>query len=55
MNPATNPVEVHVSEVRLTFETETTIGRILTQTKKSLERFLATALSSKLRLGKILP
>ena len=45
MNQATNPVQELIAEVRLGFETETTISRILGRTKKSLERFLANPAS----------
>ena len=45
MNQANNPVEELVTETRAAFETETTVGRILERTKKSLERFLANPAS----------
>ena len=45
MNQANNPVEELITETRAAFETETTVGRILERTKKSLERFLANPTS----------
>ena len=45
MNQANNPVEELITETRAAFETETTVGRILERTKKSLERFLANPAS----------
>lgn len=45
MNQVTNPVQELVAEVRAAFETETTISRLLGQTKESLERFLANPAS----------
>ncbi len=41
MDQVTNPVQELIAEVRLAFETETTISRILGRTKESLERFVA--------------
>jgi predicted metal-dependent enzyme (double-stranded beta helix superfamily) len=41
MNLVANPVEVLISAVRLAFETETTIDRLLGQTKEALQQFLA--------------
>ena len=41
MDQVTNPVQELIAEVRLAFETETTINRILGRTKESLERFVA--------------
>jgi hypothetical protein len=45
MSQPTNAVHVLIDEVRASFETETTIGRILARTKESLERFLANPYS----------
>ncbi|HSE89586.1 MAG TPA: hypothetical protein VLJ79_25455 [Candidatus Binatia bacterium] len=45
MNQATNPLQELIAEVRLGFETETTISRILDRTKESLEQFLANPAS----------
>src|SRR5512135_3623756 len=45
MSQSTNPVQDLIAEVRSTFETATTIGRILDRTKESLERFLANPAS----------
>ena len=45
MSQSTDPVQDLVAEVRSTFETATTIGRILDRTKESLERFLANPAS----------
>jgi len=41
MDQVINPVQELIAEVRLAFETETTIGRLLGRTKESLGRFLA--------------
>jgi predicted metal-dependent enzyme (double-stranded beta helix superfamily) len=45
MNQGNDPVEELIAETRAAFETETTVGRILTRTKDSLERFLANPVS----------
>lgn len=45
MNPSTDPVPRLITEVCSTFETETTISRILGRTKEALERFLANPAS----------
>jgi predicted metal-dependent enzyme (double-stranded beta helix superfamily) len=45
MHQTNNPVEELITETRAAFETETTVGRILERTKKSLERFLANPAS----------
>lgn len=45
MNQSTDAVQSLIAEVRSTFETETTINRILDRTKDSLERFLANPAS----------
>ena len=45
MNQTNDPVEELIAETRAAFETETTVGRILERTKKSLERFLANPAS----------
>jgi predicted metal-dependent enzyme (double-stranded beta helix superfamily) len=41
ISQSSDPVQSLIVEVRSTFETETTINRILARTKESLERFLA--------------
>ena len=45
MIQSTDPVQDLIGELRSTFETETTISRILGRSKESLERFLANPAS----------